>query len=50
MKSILNAKDRTLAGPTAPPEGLYLERVDYPEKLLNHNWPIIYDSKKSDNY
>ena len=50
MKSILNAKDRTVAGPTAPPEGLYLERVDYPEKLLNHNWPIIYDSKKSDNY
>ena len=46
MKSILNAKDRTLAGPTAPPEGLYLERVDYPENLLNHNWPIIYDSKK----
>jgi len=50
MKSILNAKDRTLAGPTAPPEGLYLERVDYPENLLNHNWPIIYDSKKSDHY
>ncbi|MDC1260096.1 tRNA pseudouridine(38-40) synthase TruA [Pseudomonadota bacterium] len=46
MKSILNAKDRTLAGPTAPPEGLYLERVDYPVNLLNHNWPIIYDSKK----
>ena len=50
MKSILNAKNRTLAGPTAPPEGLYLERVDYPENLLNHNWPIIYDSKKSDHY
>ena len=50
MKSILNAKDRTLAGPTAPPEGLYLERVDYPVNLLNHNWPIIYDSKKSDHY
>ena len=50
MKSILNAKDRTLAGPTAPPEGLYLEKVDYPENLLNHNWPIIYDSKKSDHY
>ena len=46
MKSILNAKDRTLAGPTAPPEGLYLERVDYPVNLLNHNWPIVYNSKK----
>ena len=50
MKCILNAKDRTLAGPTAPPEGLYLERVDYTKNLLNHNWPMIYDSKKIDDY
>ena len=30
LKSILEAKDRTKAGPTAPADGLYLMRVDYP--------------------
>lgn len=29
VKDILHAKDRTLAGPTAPPQGLFLMRVDY---------------------
>lgn len=29
IKEILDAKDRRLAGPTAPPEGLCLVRVDY---------------------
>ncbi len=29
MKEILEAKDRTLAGPTAPPDGLYFMRVSY---------------------
>lgn len=29
VKSILEAKDRKAAGPTAPAEGLYLMRVDY---------------------
>ena len=29
LKEILEAKDRTLCGPVAPPDGLYLERVDY---------------------
>lgn len=29
IKSILEARDRTRAGPTAPAQGLYLARVDY---------------------
>ena len=45
IKKILHAKDRSLAGPTAPAYGLYLEKVDYPKSLLNDDWPIIYDDK-----
>ncbi len=29
VTDILNAKDRAVAGPTAPPQGLYLTRVQY---------------------
>jgi tRNA pseudouridine38-40 synthase len=29
VREILEAKDRSLAGPTAPPEGLCLMKVDY---------------------
>lgn len=29
MRTVLNAKDRTKAGPTAPPTGLHFVRVDY---------------------
>ena len=43
--TILKGKNRNLAGPTAPADGLYLEKVKYPENLLNDTWPIIYDSQ-----
>ena len=46
IKNILESKDRNLAGPTAPAEGLYLEKVEYPKDLLDDNWPIIYDSNQ----
>ncbi|MDC3071976.1 tRNA pseudouridine(38-40) synthase TruA [bacterium] len=45
IKYILESKNRNLAGPTAPAEGLYLEKVEYPNDLLDDNWPIIYDNK-----
>lgn len=31
MAGILSAADRSRCGPVAPPDGLYLEKVDYPE-------------------
>ncbi len=35
VKEILDAKDRTAAGPTAPPQGLYLVRITYLLSSLN---------------
>lgn len=35
LKEILEARDRRKAGPTAPPQGLYLAKVYYPEELDN---------------
>ncbi len=32
IPAILEARDRSLAGPTAPPEGLYMVEVFYPER------------------
>jgi tRNA pseudouridine38-40 synthase len=37
MLDILDAKDRTKAGPTAPPCGLHLKKVIYPEKFNVNN-------------
>ncbi|CEM61975.1 tRNA pseudouridine(38-40) synthase TruA [Treponema phagedenis] len=34
FKKILELKDRGLAGPTAPPQGLFLWHITYPEDLL----------------
>ncbi len=44
--TILKGKNRNLAGPTAPADGLYLEKVKYPENLLNDAWPMIYDNQQ----
>ena len=46
IKKILEGKDRNLAGSTAPAEGLYLEKVEYPNNLLDDNWPIIYEKNR----
>jgi tRNA pseudouridine38-40 synthase len=35
---ILNAKDRNVAGPTAPAHGLYLTKVDYNNNLDIMEW------------
>ena len=46
--AILKGKNRNLAGPTAPADGLYLEKVKYPEILLNDTWPMINDEQQYD--
>ena len=33
IKTVLAARDRTKAGPTAPPHGLFLMSVDYPKEI-----------------
>lgn len=38
LRTIIKAKDRSAAAMAAPPQGLYLSAVDYPERLLE---PII---------
>ena len=46
VSELLDAKDRNLAGITAPPHGLYLTEIDYPEsfaipKRNKPSWPIL---------
>ena len=38
VKELIQARDRTRAAPTAPPQGLYLSRVDYPPE---HGLPAV---------
>lgn len=40
LQHVLNSKDRSLAGPTASPDGLYLVKVDYPEQFGLPNEPL----------
>ena len=40
IKEVLAAKNRCVAGVTAPPEGLYFVDVDYPEKFLLPKNPL----------
>lgn len=35
FKQVIEAKNRQLAGPSVPAEGLYLVRVEYPDELFN---------------
>ena len=35
LREIMDLLDRRKAGPTAPPEGLFLYRVNYPEAIDN---------------
>ena len=34
IRDVIAARDRTQAGPTAPPHGLFLVRVDYGDSLF----------------
>ena len=38
IPSVTKAKNRSLAGITMPPDGLYLHRVIYPEECLHPDW------------
>jgi tRNA pseudouridine38-40 synthase len=39
VRHIIQSQDRSQAGITAPAEGLYLVKVDYPEQLLQPELP-----------
>ncbi len=36
FKQIIESKDRSNAGPSAPPQGLFLTRITYPKKIFIH--------------
>ena len=50
METILKGQHRSLAGPTAPPDGLYLEKVIYPDDLLDNDWPLIYEGEDKEYF
>jgi len=50
MEKILKGKNRSLAGPTAPPDGLYLEKVVYPDDFLDNDWPLIYEGEDKEYF
>ena len=39
VKTVLSAKDRTLAGVTALPNGLYITKINYPDRYQLDNYP-----------
>ena len=46
IPGIFEARDRSLAGATAPPEGLYMVEVQYPEKCQPRAVPAAAQTEK----
>ena len=44
IAEVLEARSRTAAGPAAPPQGLYLQRIEYPPALLPQGSPASLDA------
>lgn len=44
LKSVLEARDSSKCPPMAPPHGLFLANIEYPDHLLNYSPEINYNS------